>query len=627
MQIAEFRIRHSAFRIARVRREVANQGGEVKKLLVLVFIALIPLSLQASQRVMVFEDITATWCQYCPGAARGIDELDARAFDSVVCIAYHASNSGDPYYNADAATRASYYHLTGYPTVRLDGYDSVVGGVHTGTMYPTYREMFDARRSVASPLEIEASTTYDSSSRTGELTAVLKNTTGSAVSGQLQVAVVENHIYYPWQGMDSLQFVEREMLPNASGEAVTIPASDSLVKTRDFTLTSGWVAGNCEIVVFVQNNTTKEILQGARTGVIMQPKLVFAGYQSAFPEPGGDVNLTIGLLNIGTGVGQGLSATLTTGDSYVTVTTGTAAFNDIAVAGEAFSNTPYQIHVAGSCPNPHLATMNLQITGSNGYSSTTSFPLNITLNPGFYDSMEAGVNGWTHNGILDGWHQSSYRSSSPTHSWYSGQESNHQYTVENDARLMTPYFTVTSGAQMSFQHYYATEAGYDFCLVEIDNGSGRWQGLASYNGSGTTWTPQSFDLSAWAGQTVQIRFRFISDGSVVAEGWYVDDFWCTPVLGVTERPNLTALRLNPDRNPVTGSTAISYQLPPGIKASLAIYDAQGCLVRDLSAGLTGTGSAVWNLRDLQGCRVAAGTYFARLNANASCATSRIVVVR
>jgi hypothetical protein len=50
-------------------------------------------------------------------------------------------------------------------------------------------------------------------------------------------------------------------------------------------------------------------------------------------------------------------------------------------------------------------------------------------------------------------------------------------------------------------------------------------------------------------------------------------------------------------------------------------------VRDLSAGLTGTGSAVWNLRDLQGCRVAAGTYFARLNANASCATSRIVVVR
>lgn len=599
----------------------------MKKLLVLVFIALIPLSLKASQRVMVFEDITATWCQYCPGAARGIDELDARAFDSVVCIAYHSSTSSDPYYNADAATRATYYHLAGYPTVRLDGYDSVVGGVHTGTMYPTYREMFDARRSVASPLEIEASTTYDSSSRQGTLTAVLKNPTGSPVSGQLQVAVIENHIYYPWQGMDSLQYVERAMLPSASGEAVTVPASDSLVKTRDFTLTSGWVAGNCDIIVFVQNNTTKEILQGARTGVIMQPKLVFAGYQSAFPEPGGDADLTIGLLNIGTGLGQGLNATLTTSDSYVTMNTGTAAFNDIAVAEEAFSNTPYQIHVAADCPNPHLATMNLQVTGSNGYSASTSFPLNITANPGFYDSMETGVNGWTHNGILDGWHQSTYRSSSPTTSWYSGQEASHQYTVENDARLMTPYFTVANGGQMSFRQYYATEAGYDFCLVEIDNGSGRWQGLASYNGSGTIWTPQSFDLSAWAGQTVQIRFRFTSDNSVVAEGWYVDDFWCTPVLGVAERPEPLALRLSPDRNPVTGPAFISYRLPPGTRASLTVYDAQGRLVRNLSTGLAGTGSAVWNLCDRLGSRVAAGTYFARLNANATCATSRIVVAR
>lgn len=598
----------------------------MKKLLVLAFIALIPLSLQASQRVMVIEDVTATWCQYCPGAARGIDELDFRAFDSVVCIAYHSSSS-DPYYNAAAATRYSYYAITGYPTVKLDGSFGVIGGVHTGTMYPTYRDYFDTRRSVASPLEIEATTTYDSTSRQGQLTAVLRNTTGSPVSGQLQVVVVENHIAYPWQGMDSLQYVERTMLPSASGEAVTIPASDSLVKTRDFTLTSGWVADNCEIVVFVQNNSTKEILQGGRTAVVMRPKLASAGYQSVFPVPGGDADLTVGLLNIGTGIGQGLSAVLSTTDPYVTVTSPTAGFSDIPIGGTGFSNTPYQIHVDAGCPSPHLVTLDLAITGTDEYAGSVSLPLNVTLNPGLFDSMEAGVGGWTHNGILDYWHQSTYRSSSPTHSWYSGIEGTHQYSAENDSRLMTPWFTVNTGANLTFRHYYATEAGYDFCLVEIENGGGRWQGLASYNGSGTTWTLQSFDLSAWAGQTARVRFRFISDGSVNDEGWYIDDVWCTPVLGVAERHGPSALRLNPTRNPVTGSATINYQLPPGIFASLAIYDAQGRLVRSLSTGLAGAGSAVWNLCDPAGCRVAAGTYFARLNANPIRATSRIVVAR
>uniref|UniRef100_A0A7C3IXT8 Thioredoxin family protein n=1 Tax=candidate division WOR-3 bacterium TaxID=2052148 RepID=A0A7C3IXT8_UNCW3 len=37
--------------------------------------------------VVVMEDFTATWCTYCPGAARGAEELKSRAFDSVAIIA------------------------------------------------------------------------------------------------------------------------------------------------------------------------------------------------------------------------------------------------------------------------------------------------------------------------------------------------------------------------------------------------------------------------------------------------------------------------------------------------------------------------------------------------------------
>jgi hypothetical protein len=37
------------------------------------------------------------------------------------------------------------------------------------------------------------------------------------------------------------------------------------------------------------------------------------------------------------------------------------------------------------------------------------------------------------------------------------------------------------------------------------------------------WPQLSFDLAAYAGQTVQFRFRFSSDSGVGAEGWYIDD--------------------------------------------------------------------------------------------------------
>ena len=373
----------------------------MKNLSVLALVLLVPLTLSASQRVMVIEDVTATWCTFCPGGARGMEELDYRSYDSVVPIAYHASNSGDPYYTADAAARLSYYGITGYPTVVLDGSYKIVGGLHTGTMYPTYLNYFRTRMSVSSPLTIALSITYDTTARTGTLTIKVNNTSASSVSGQLHSVLTEGHIYYPWQGMDSLQYVERTMLPSSSGEAVTIAAGDSLTKTRDFTVSSSWVASHCDFVVFVQDNSSKEMYQGARIAIINVPDLAYFGYQSANPVPNSDVNLTVGLRNMGTGEGQGITGTLSTTDPYITVTTPNASFPNMLAAATAYSTTPFQIHVADSCPNPHVATMNLQVTATGAPAANLSFPLNVTTTPGFADNMEHGIGQWTHSGIRD----------------------------------------------------------------------------------------------------------------------------------------------------------------------------------------------------------------------------------
>jgi hypothetical protein len=597
----------------------------MKRLSMMVLALLVPVALQASQRVMVIEDVTATWCTYCSGAARGIEELDFRSYDSVVPIAYHSSTS-DPYYSASSAARFSYYSITGYPTVVLDGSNKMVGGVHTGTMYLYYLDYFRTRMGVPSPLTIALSITYDTTARTGQLTIKINNTSGSSVSGQLHTVLTESHIHYPWQGLDSLHYVERTMLPSASGEAITVAAGDSLTKTRDFTVDASWVANNCDFVVFVQNNSSKEMYQGARIAVIDVPELMYHAYQSADPVPNSDVDLTVGLRNMGTGEAQSVSATLSTSDPYITVTTANASFANIPAAGIGYSSAPFQIHVDAGCPDPHLATMDLQVTATGATTADLSFPLNVTTDHGLADNMENGIGQWTHSGIRDNWHHSNYTYHSDTTSWYCGVDASHQYTNENDSRLMTPFFTVGSDTTLKFYVYYETQGG-DLGVLEIGNGSEFWWPLMNYFGSSYDWYQENIGLGAYRGQTVQLRFRFISNNDYTAEGWYIDDVEAGATIGVNEEHALAGWRVTPSATLVRASAGVDYQVPAGASGSLSVYDVDGRLVQRLGSNLAGSGCVSWNLADASGRAVRAGTYFVRLVSDRGGASGKLVVTR
>src|ERR1700709_2529701 len=45
----------------------------------------------------------------------------------------------------------------------------------------------------------------------------------------------------------------------------------------------------------------------------------------------------------------------------------------------------------------------------------------------------------------------------------------------------------------------------------------------AFNGDADGWATQTFDLSAYAGKTVVLAFRYISDGGGNEGGWYIDD--------------------------------------------------------------------------------------------------------
>jgi hypothetical protein len=515
--------------------------------------------------------------------------------------------------------------VSGTPTVKLDGNFEVVGGMTNGTMYPPYRAYFDQHKTVSSPLEIELEGSYDSTIRQGRLEIKVKNTTSSTVSGQLQVALCENHLYYVWYGLDSVHHVERNMLPNATGEAITVPANDSITATRDYTVDPAWVARNCELVVFVQNNSSKAMYQGARTGVYEEPALQYRGYQSAYPEPGADVNLTIGLTNRGSGSAETVSATLSTSDPEITVTTPDASFGSIAVGQDVYSQTPFAIHVSNVHQNHSVATMDLTVTGASGYTTNLSFPLYITTNRGFSDDMELGVNGWTHSGTRDNWHQTTHRSQSPSHSSYCGLENSWLYSDENDAKLVTPYFTAGDSAQLAFDHWYNLEPNYDYGMPEINNGSPFWRPLATYTGASSNWQHVTFPLASWSGQTVRLRFRFISDSNTTAEGWYVDNFRCEPFQTGVAEPAPGAEIRSPKlevRSPALHTAAVAYALPAGQHARLDVFDVNGRRTKTLSDKLTGSGRLAWDLS-----RVEAGTYFCRLVSEAGSTTAKVIVTK
>jgi hypothetical protein len=189
------------------------------------------------------------------------------------------------------------------------------------------------------------------------------------------------------------------------------------------------------------------------------------------------------------------------------------------------------------------------------------------------DDVESAGGGWTHSGVNDRWHLSSLRSASGVQSWYCGVDATRQYVNNMTASLVSPPLQLGAFARLEYKHWYATEPSYDNAYVEISTNSGATYAiLQSFTGSNLAWTAQSVDLSAYAGRTAFIRFRFRSDGLNSAfEGWFVDDLRVAP------------LAVGPGNVVTAGAT--TGLVPAGKGANVTVtFDAAG-----LAEGETATG--------------------------------------
>jgi hypothetical protein len=549
-------------------------------------------------------------------------------------ISYHAS--GYPFYCADGGQRWSFYGISGTPIEKIDGSITLTGGILSpGTMYTRQRYYTTQRMLTHSPLFIDLTCSYDSLTNNGTVTALVTSDTTSSITGNIYFAVTENNIPYSWYGLTTVENVCRDMLPTGTGTAVTIPASDTIIREQPFTIDAAWNENNIYIVVWVQNTSSHIIYQAGLIRIQPKPDMEYdgltytevTGNNDRVAEPGETVMMYISAKNNGGGSYTG-NATITTSDAYVTINSSTPQTTSIN-PGDIDTVLAAECAISGACPIDHIAEF-LVAFGLPG--DTSRVRLMITDNPGFDDDIESGQGSWTHSGYNDQWHISTYRSHSPTHSWYNGNDGSHTYPNYQNAELISPYFVVTPDSGLSFWHYYAASS-WDYGYAEIDNNCGWWSYLASYTGSQTSWTQVSFPLAEYAGQTVRLRYRFVSDNSGAMEGWYIDDIRVPMVFGIEENQNTRlipySLQLapNPFQKQITIHYALNTKEP---NAQLRIYDATGRLVRSfsLSSAYSIVPSVIaWNGTDDAGNQLPSGAYFVEISGENGTVTEKALLLK
>jgi hypothetical protein len=234
------------------------------------------------------------------------------------------------------------------------------------------------------------------------------------------------------------------------------------------------------------------------------------------------------------------------------------------VAGDRAGMTVQSPSYAFTVRYPRMAIAPTNIVARLAAGAYTNLALavtnvgNATLDwvcvPGWVETFDtADARPFTTGGQNNYWGKTSYRSRSGALAWYCGRPPYQQYVDSMNAWLRTPPVRLDAGARLTFDHWARMEYDdeqkddhyWDGGIVEIStNGGASFVQITPvggyphritenddspfapetpcFGGNGG-WTNACFDLDAYAGQVVQVQFRFGSDKYTVDEGWYIDN--------------------------------------------------------------------------------------------------------
>ncbi|MCD4690330.1 T9SS type A sorting domain-containing protein [bacterium] len=360
-------------------------------------------------------------------------------------------------------------------------------------------------------------------------------------------------------------------------------------------------------------------------------------------EPGENLRVMVELLNSGGATARSPVATLWSSDTWAHVLSGAVGMQSVP-SGQR-GQVVFDVSLTLDCPLPHFPEFQLETVTSDDQTGVDTLTVSVGTT-GFTTDFEGPAIGWSHGGANSLWHATDHRAHSGSKSWYCGQDASWQYANLMAAHFDSPEFVLGAETELSFWCWYdVTIYGVDGLYVQtLSHGVpsdtldfiGSGGALETLGSIGNDWIEYTYDLEGEPGDTVQIRFLFVSDGTDVAEGVYVDDVTVSTLIESSgtsvpdDADQLPLLQLAQNcPNPFTPSTTIRFALALPGDVNLSVYGIQGRLIRTLVDGARSAGSHIveWDGRDAGGVEVAAGVYLYRLSIGETEETRKMILVR
>ncbi|HPT72953.1 MAG TPA: C25 family cysteine peptidase, partial [Candidatus Cloacimonadota bacterium] len=115
-------------------------------------------------------------------------------------------------------------------------------------------------------------------------------------------------------------------------------------------------------------------------------------------EPGETADVSISLNNMGVSSAQGVVATISTTDPYVTILNASSVYDPIIGGGTGLNKTYFRLQVSSTCPNDHTIPLSVDITAQGGFSWQRQTTLQVVkpllqLSNSFINDLTGNGNG------------------------------------------------------------------------------------------------------------------------------------------------------------------------------------------------------------------------------------------
>ncbi len=617
-----------------------------------------------SPRFIVAEAFSNAGCGPCAQQNPAYGTLLGGNTDKVVGVKYQTAGPGFDPMNvqnpSEVNTRAGYYNISGVPYGVLDGTPHT-GSSYTGALANLNQSKINTRYADSSAFDLQVTHTISPDLSSISISVTITATEDIDIGSQvmrLHVLIAEREITFATppgtNGETTFKGVMRKMYPNASGTTIASSWTDGTSQTITFTETLPtylYKISEVGVVAFIQNNNTKEVLQG---GYSAPQPLSDYGSVTAIAGPTG--------LNC-TGDLSGVNATIRNLGN-VNLTSATVNY---AVNGGTASSFPYTGNIAPNATAnvaiPNLTglaggtnTLSVWLTQINGNSALTSpigtqskdFSVSGTPTAGpaaeTFESTSFPANWIIDNqGAAIGWQRvqgaGGFGASNRCMRAFFWNMPN-----AATADLFTPRFDLSNSGPMQLEfdvaYTYWTAATPENDRLRVDystNCGGTWTNLFDKAGtalstappvsstsnpfvpSATQWRKETIDLSAINANDVLFRFRGIS---AFGDNLYVDNINVTAFSASIDENNTLAMSVFP--NPASESTQLQFTMNEMAEVSIKVLNMAGQAVITHHAGELANGP---HQIQLNTSGLASGVYQIAIGFGTKTEYTRLVVVR